>query len=638
MVKGIMDPTKTLIDSGSSKNFIDINFARAKNLKLEPLAHPRSVIAIDGKELPRKIRYKVKQEINIEGWTFEITLYAMELGDTPIILGLDWLQQADPDIDWKTMELSWDKKPEMAKAGTTNKEELDLSKYPRYLHETLLKHQTVFSEELFKKLPEHRPYDCDINFKEGAELPTPAKIYPLSPIESIAVKAFIDQELADGKIRPSKSEIASPCFFVKKKYGSLRLVTDFRKINEITIPNRFPIPLQIELIDKVKGKKLFSKLDLRWGYNNIRIKEGHEWKTSFRTKYGVYEYLVMPFGLKNAPGIFQEFMNWIFRDLLDIYVVVYLDDILIFSDNEEDHTRHVEEVLKRLMENNLFAKLTKCEFAKTEVGFLGLIISTEGISMEKEKIKAIQEWAQPTTVKQLQAFLGFVNFYRRFIKDFSLIARVLHELTQKGVAYNWTTDCEAAFQKIKEAVSQDPVLIHPNPDKPFILETDASGVAIGSILSQRHWDGYLHPVAYMSKSYNNAQRNYDTANKELLSNSRIAKTLAYVFGRNNRSGRSLHRPQKPGEMEGGRNLQSKTRQVAYRISLLQLQYSLSPREDVNKARRLIKKTRSQRYAKSKTSNDCRRTICRIQSGYTTRYHYFYPRRATRRRILTNTHL
>ena len=516
MVKGIMDPTKTLIDSGSSKNFIDINFARAKNLKLEPLAHPRSVIAIDGKELPRKIRYKVKQEINIEGWTFEITLYAMELGDTPIILGLDWLQQADPDIDWKTMELSWDKKPEMAKAGTTNKEELDLSKYPRYLHETLLKHQTVFSEELFKKLPEHRPYDCDINFKEGAELPTPAKIYPLSPIESIAVKAFIDQELADGKIRPSKSEIASPCFFVKKKYGSLRLVTDFRKINEITIPNRFPIPLQIELIDKVKGKKLFSKLDLRWGYNNIRIKEGHEWKTSFRTKYGVYEYLVMPFGLKNAPGIFQEFMNWIFRDLLDIYVVVYLDDILIFSDNEEDHTRHVEEVLKRLMENNLFAKLTKCEFAKTEVGFLGLIISTEGISMEKEKIKAIQEWAQPTTVKQLQAFLGFVNFYRRFIKDFSLIARILHELTQKGVAYNWTTDCEAAFQKIKEAVSQDPVLIHPNPDKPFTLETDASGVAIGSILSQRHSDGYLHPVAYMSKSYNDAQRNYDTANKELL--------------------------------------------------------------------------------------------------------------------------
>ncbi|QRW01435.1 Transposon Tf2-1 polyprotein [Ceratobasidium sp. AG-Ba] len=506
MVKGIMDPISTLVDSGSSKNFLDINFAKNNNIPLTPLVNPRTVIAIDGKELPNKIKNKTTLEVEIEGWTFDVTFFVMDLGDTDMILGLDWLQEADPDINWKTLEISWKGRPLTAKAGK------DLPTIP----EEFMEFTDVFSEELFKKLPEHRSFDCNIDFVEGSDLPKPAKVYPLSPIESRTIKEFIDQELADGKIRPSKSPIASPCFFVKKKDGSLRLVTDYRKINNITIPDQFPMPLQVELVDQVKNAKIYSKLDLRWGFNNIRIKEGDEWKTAFRTAYGIYEYLVMPFGLKNAPAVLQRMMNDIFRHLLGVTVVVYMDDILIFSEKEEDHAEHVKEVLKILRDNNLYAKLAKCEFFVKKVIFLGLVITPEGISMEEEKIKAIMEWGAPRKIKEVQAFLGFVNFYRRFIAEFSKIARPLHDLTKKDTRFEWSQECQQAFEEIKKRVSQDPVLIHPDPDKPFILETDASGIAIGAILSQRGEDGYLHPVAYLSKSYNDAQRNYDTANKELL--------------------------------------------------------------------------------------------------------------------------
>ncbi|QRV81327.1 Transposon Tf2-1 polyprotein [Ceratobasidium sp. AG-Ba] len=506
MVKGIMDPIPTLVDSGSSKNFLDINFAKNNNIPLTPLVNPRTVIAIDGKELPNKIKSKTTLEVEIEGWTFDVTFFVMNLGDTDMILGLDWLQEADPDINWKTLEISWKGRPLTAKAGK------DLPAIPEEFMEFI----DVFSEELFKKLPEHRSFDCNIDFVEGSGLPKPAKVYPLSPIESRTIKEFIDQELADGKIRPSKSPIASPCFFVKKKDGSLRLVTDYWKINNITIPDQFPMPLQVELVDQVKNAKIYSKLDLRWGFNNIRIKEGDEWKTAFRTAYGIYEYLVMPFGLKNAPAVLQRMMNDIFRHLLGVTVVVYMDDILIFSEKEEDHAEHVKEVLKILRENNLYAKLSKCKFFVKKVIFLGLVITPEGISMEEEKIKAIMEWGAPRKIKEVQAFLGFVNFYRRFIAEFSKIARPLHNLTKKDTKFEWNQECQQALEEIKKRVSQDPVLIHPNPDKPFILETDASGIAIGAILSQRGDDGYLHPVAYLSKSYNDAQRNYDTANKELL--------------------------------------------------------------------------------------------------------------------------
>ncbi|CUA71631.1 Transposon Tf2-11 polyprotein [Rhizoctonia solani] len=373
----------------------------------------------------------------------------------------------------------------------------------------------VFGEEEFNKLPPHRPYDIDIELKEDAKLGH-APLYSMTPVESKELKEWLDKELAQGKITPSKSPVASPVMFVKKKDGSLRLVVDYRKLNEATKKNSYPLPRQDDLLAKIQGAKIFTKLDLRWGYNNVRVKEGDEWKTAFRTKYGLFETKVMPFGLTNAPAAFQHFMNDILRDLLDVTVIVYLDDILIFSKNPGEHTAHVKEVLKRLQENQLFCKASKCFFNTTTVEYLGIMISPKGISIEKGKVEAIQSWPTPKTRKQVQSFLGFANFLRRFIPDFSKMSRPLNDLIPKDKTWQWGDKEEKGFMDIKRALCEAPVLRHPDPEKPYFLETDASGVAMGAVLSQRQEDGRLHPVAYMSKSFQGAAHNYDTHDKELL--------------------------------------------------------------------------------------------------------------------------
>src|SRR5881394_1003592 len=352
----------------------------------------------------------------------------MPLGDTTAILGKEWLTEHDPDISWRTMEIRFREEQGRA-AGEAPDNTLIPPEYEDFAD--------VFDAEKFKELPPHRDYDCAINFKEGATLPKPARPYPMSPDQTKQLREFLEQELQDGKIRCSKSEIAAPCFYIKKQDGSLRLVTDYRKINDITISDQFPIPLPEDLIEQLREAKVFTKLDLRWGYNNVRIKEGDEWKTAFRTKDGLFEYVVMPFGLKNAPGVFQRFMNELLAEFRGIFVIVYLDDILIFSKDNERHTEHVRAVLKKLWENHLFVRPKKCRFRVTTVDYVGLIIDPTGISMEKGKVKDVLEWPKPKTIKQIQAFLGFCNFYRRFIPDFSKIARPLHDLTQRGRPWKW---------------------------------------------------------------------------------------------------------------------------------------------------------------------------------------------------------
>ncbi|CUA75312.1 Transposon Tf2-7 polyprotein [Rhizoctonia solani] len=248
----------------------------------------------------------------------------------------------------------------------------------------------------------------------------------------------------------------------------------------------------------------------------VRVKEGDEWKTAFCTKYGLFKTKVMLFGLTNTPAAFQHFMNDILRDLLNITVIVYLDDILIFSKNPEEHTAHVKEVLRRLQENQLFCKASKCFFNTTTVEYLGIMISPEGISIEKGKVEAIQNWPTLKTRKQVQSFLGFANFLRRFVPDFSRMSRPLNDLIPKDRVWQWGDKEEKGFMDIKRALCKALVLRHPDPEKPYFLETDASGVAMGAVLSQRQEDGRLHPVAYMSKSFQGAVHNYDTHDKELL--------------------------------------------------------------------------------------------------------------------------
>ncbi|CEL54026.1 hypothetical protein RSOLAG1IB_11558 [Rhizoctonia solani AG-1 IB] len=269
-------------------------------------------------------------------------------------------------------------------------------------------------------------------------------------------------------------------------------------------------------MSKLRRAKLFTKLDLQWGYNNVRVKEGDEWKTAFWTKYSLFETLVMLFGLSGAPGAFQAMMNEVFQDLLDITVIIYLDDILIFSQNPEEHKAHVKGVLWRPQEMQLFCKGSKCKFHKTRVECLGIIASDKGFSLDKLKIQAVQEWPTPTTVKQVQLFLGFANFVRRFVANFSQIARPLHNLVKKEVKWQWTEKEEGLFRELQQAIINAPVIVHANPTKPYFLETNALGATLGSVLSQRQEDRRLHPIGYLSESFNGAEQNYDTHDKELL--------------------------------------------------------------------------------------------------------------------------
>ena len=295
--------------------------------------------------------------------------------------------------------------------------------------------------------------------------------------------------------------MASPFFFVKKKDGKLRPVQDYRELNKGTIKNEYPLPLISELIDKLKGARVFSKVDLRWGYNNIRIKEGDEWKAAFKTNRGLFEPTVMFFGLMNSPATFQAMMNTLFKDLIDSgKVVIYMDDILIFTKDLEEHRNIMEQVLQRLMDNDLYAKPEKCIFEAKSIEFLGLIISHNTLAMDPVKVSGVTNWPTPRNVKEVQSFLGFGNFYRRFIQGFSKVARPLFELTRKDHPWNWTDSSQEAFDALKVAFTSSPVLLMPDPLKPYRVEVDASDYATGGILSQQDHEQKWHPVAYLSKS------------------------------------------------------------------------------------------------------------------------------------------
>ncbi|CCO36910.1 Retrotransposable element Tf2 155 kDa protein type 1 [Rhizoctonia solani AG-1 IB] len=277
------------------------------------------------------------------------------------------------------------------------------------------------------------------------------------------------------------------------------------------------------------GAKIFTKFDLKAGYNLVRIKEGDEWKTAFKTKYGLFEYLVMPFGLTNAPASFQDMMNSIFIDLLDVCVIIYLDDILIFSKDESSHEEHVREVLRRLKDNDLFCNIEKCSFHVKKINYLGFIISEDGVEVDQSKVTAALQWSSPKNVKNVQEFLGFVNFYRRFVPDFNKIAHPLYDLLKKDSIWNWSLAAQNSFDQLKEKLTTAPLLIQPDVTKQFFLECDASDYATGAILSQKNLEGKLHPVAYLSKSLAPAERNYDIFDKELLAVIRALKEWRHLL-------------------------------------------------------------------------------------------------------------
>ena len=374
----------------------------------------------------------------------------------------------------------------------------------------------VFGKKQSERIPTRKLWDHAIDVREGF-MPRKGKVYPLSREEREEVREFVREQLRKGYIRPSKSPQTALVFFVGKKDGKKRMVQDYHYLNEWTIKNNYPLPLISDVLENIGTKKIFTKMDLRWGYNNIRIKEGDEWKAAFMTPEGLFEPTVMFFGLTNSPATFQAMMNELLRDLTNMgRVAVFIDDVIVGTEMEKGHDELVAEVIKRLEENDLYVKPEKCKWRVRKVEFLGVVIGPEGIKMEKEKVKGVLEWLTPKCVKDVQKFLGLANYYRQFIEGFATVARPLHDLVKKDKKWEWTEREEKAFTELKERFTKKLVLATPDIDKKMRMEVDASDYATGGVLSMECGDGLWKLVAFLSKSLNETERNYEIHDKEIL--------------------------------------------------------------------------------------------------------------------------
>ena len=314
------------------------------------------------------------------------------------------------------------------------------------------------------------------------------KVYPIAPNEQAELDEFLRENV----------------FFIKKKDGTLCLMQDYQALNAITVKNRYPLPLISDLMNQLRGAKYFMKLDVRWGYNNVCMKEGDEWKAAFRMNHGLFEPLVMFFGLTNSPSTFQTMMNDIFQDLIQEGVLcVYLDDILIFTKSIAEHRQVTCIILERLCEHKLFLRHDKCDFETTTIEYLGLVISQGEIRMDPVKVAGVSQWPILTIRREVQSFLGFANFYRRFIEDFSHYAKPLFELTKKDRKWTWGEDEQLAFDEIKHHITSSPILCFADDSKPFRVEADSLNFATGAVLSQQSSDNLKwHPITFYSKLLN----------------------------------------------------------------------------------------------------------------------------------------
>ena len=339
----------------------------------------------------------------------------------------------------------------------------------------------------------------------------------MNPKETEVCKAFIDEYLKSGKIRKSQSPQASLFFFIQKKDGGLCPCQDYQYLNEHMVKNAYPLPLISTLIDKLKRAKYFSKMDIRWGYNNICIKEGDKWKAAFTTLFGLYEPLVMFFGQCNSLPTFQVFMDSTFRDMIaEGWLIIYMDDILVFAKTLEECQERTKQVLDRMQGKDLHLKLAKCAFDQTEVEYLRLIVKNGEVLMDPTKLKAIKQWEPPKSVQAVRSFIRFCNFYQKFIPNFSALVRQLHNLTKKGVIFQWGKEQDNVFVKLKEMFLSTPVIKMPDTTKPFFIMINASLTASGGVLMQKDSNGDLHPCAYHSATFSLAEQNYDIYDRELI--------------------------------------------------------------------------------------------------------------------------
>jgi hypothetical protein len=366
----------------------------------------------------------------------------------------------------------------------------------------------VFPEDL-PGLPPERDVEFVIELKPGTA-PISRRSYQMPPNELVELKTQLQDLLEKGFIRPSSSPWGCLAIFVKKKDQTLQMCVDYRPLNEVKIKNKYPLSQIDILFNQLIRSWVFSKIDLRSGYHQICIRPEDIPKTTFTTRYGLFEYLLMSFGLTNAPAHFTYLMNSVFMPELDKFVVVFIDDILIYSKNEEEHAQHLRIVLTRLREHQLYAKFSKCAFWLKEIQFLGHVLSANGIAVDPSKVKDILEWKPPTTVHQVRSFFGLAGYYRRFILDFSKLVKPITCLLKNHTKFNWSSRCNETFEQLKVLLTTAPVLAQPDIEKPFDVYCKAPGSGLGCVLMQ---EGRV--IAYASRQLRRHEEHYPTHDLEL---------------------------------------------------------------------------------------------------------------------------
>lgn len=550
-----------LVDGGSMGNFISNK--TVQRLKLKTVSGPAHTLAFaDGRTTNCNDEVHLL-DLKIGDYQDQLDFKVAPVLNHDVILGKPWLEHFNPQIDWvrNTITISqghceltlWPtatmERQKMQVNLITAKQVKKIIRkgidktFIAVIRETsenspdngiaktiLAEFSDVFPDQLPRELPPQRSIDHRIELAPGT-VPISRPTYRMSYHELEELCRQLEELIACGYIQPSRSPYGAPVLFVKKKDGSFRLCVDYRALNKTTIKNKYPLPRIDDLLDQLHGAKIFSKIDLRSGYHQIRIHPDDVEKTAFRTRYGHYEFLVLPFGLTNAPATFMTLMNDIFRPILDKFVIVYLDDILVYSTSVVEHEQHLRRVLETLRENKLYAKLSKCEFFQTRVNFLGHVVSDRGVATDPEKTVSIRNWPQPLNLHDIQSFLGLCNFYRRFIKDYAKITVPLTDLLKKDKPFEWTMKAEESFRELKDNMTNAPILCLPDPDREFIVTTDASDFAIGAVLSQDQGSG-LQPVAFESRKLNPAEQNYAAHEKELLAVVHAIRTWrVYLEGR-----------------------------------------------------------------------------------------------------------
>ena len=526
-----------LIDPGATHSFISVKFIAQVNIEIQPI-DCSMVVSLPTGDSRIADRVYMGCRVIIEGHEFMANLVLLDIQDFDVILGMDWLSRHRATMDCFRKEVKFCRpgEPEITFCGVRKILSSSMmsvmmagkmlrKSYPGYLaYEVEVRDDDMRLEDIpvvrefpdvfpddLPGLPPDREIDFQIELAPGTE-PISRAPYRMAPAELKELKVQMEEMVNKGFVRPSTSPWGAPVLFVKKKDGSMRLYIDYRELNKVTIRNQYPLPRIDDLFDQLQGAKVFSKIDLRSGYHQLRVHDDDVPKTAFRTRYGHFEFLVMPFGLTNAPAAFMDLMNRIFRPYLDQFVIVFIDDILIYSGSEEEHAEHLRIVLQILREHRLYAKLSKCQFWLDSVTFLGHIVSAEGVSVDPQKVEAILNWKPPTSVTEIRSFLCLAGYYRKFVEGFSKIAAPLTRLTRKEEPFLWSEACQQSFDELKRRLTSAPVLTLPSGQDGFAVYCDASRQGLGCVLMQND-----KVIAYASRQLKKHEQNYPTHDLELAS-------------------------------------------------------------------------------------------------------------------------